>query len=139
MEDAELRAALETYGLALDRLDIEIAQMPPQPGRTARWLSRLWKRLPAIDWLLGQFAMVWLGRPIMDALDGFAAAANGLLLIAPPSLLDPLEEMGVLLGRFAGRDASWNADWRRARARLLAAARCELALAAPEPSRPDAS
>jgi hypothetical protein len=122
----ELRVALTAYGYALDRLDIEIVQLPPKPGRMARFTSRQAARLPILDWLVGRLAMHSLGRPMMRALDEFAAAANRLTLVAPESMLQPMEKIGWLLSRIGQRDERWRANWRAARAELFAVARAQL-------------
>lgn len=55
-EDAkgELRSSLVAYGVALDRLTIQIEQLPQSHGIDENWSSRAIERLPTLNWVLGE-------------------------------------------------------------------------------------
>jgi hypothetical protein len=118
----ELAPVMAAYGYAIDRLEIEISQLPPSPSRTGATAAAV-ERLPTLDWSLGQLSRYTLGRPAMRALDGYAAAANRLLLVAPVGVLTAMEPFNALLATFAERDDEWTARWREARHAFALAAR----------------
>jgi len=120
---SELLAALVAYGAAIDRLDLKISQLPPQPGRVSRSSSALMTRLPTLDWLMGRLSTATLGRSTMKAVDELIYASNRLLLIAPESLFPPVESISNLLAGLEERDERWKADWQAAREDLAATSR----------------
>ena len=119
----ELRAALAAYGAALDRLSIKIEQLPQSHGVTENWTTRLVARWQTLDWLMGRLSLVTLGRGGMIALDEVLATTNRLLLIAPGPVLDEMERVSELLGRFDPLAANWEAEFNEARAAFASAAR----------------
>ena len=124
----ELAAAVAAFGYAVDRLMLEIGQLPPPPGRAATALSTRVARMPHTNWFTGQLARWSLGLPAMRALDGLMAAASRLSLVAPEALLPDVGLIPDLLGRLAQRDQEAVCELAGARARLLAASRAELGL-----------
>lgn len=101
---SELVTAVAAFGYAVDRLMLEIGQLPPRPGRASAALSRTVARMPHTDWFTGQLARWSLGRPAMRALDALMASANRLSLVAPEPLLADVGRIPELLGRLAQRD-----------------------------------
>jgi hypothetical protein len=120
----ELAAALAAYGHALDRLEIEIAQLPPAAGRVTEVTQTAVERwLPWFDWLLARIARFAVGREAYRALEAHSAAANRVVLVAPPPVLERVERISELLAQVERRDDRWKSEWRDARGALLAAAR----------------
>lgn len=119
----ELRAALQLYGYALDRVGQEIGQLPPKAGRLAQATQAAIGRTPQLDWSLGQLARHTLARPAMRALDEYNAAANRLLLIAPEDILAPVERLNQLLSEVEDRGEDWSTRWRSARIELAVVSR----------------
>ena len=124
----ELATAIAAFGYAVDRLTLEIGQLPPPPGRAATALTTAVTRMPHADWFTGQLARWSLGLPAMRALDRLMAATNRLSLLAPEALLPDVGRISELLGRLAHRDQEAVAELADARARLLTAARADLGL-----------
>lgn len=120
---AELLACLSAYGYALDRLELEMQQLPPGQGRLVRATQRALLRVPQLDWSIGQVGRHTLARPAMRAIDTYSAAANRLLLVAPEELLPSIERLNDLLTDVASRDADWKQRWRAARSEHALAAR----------------
>lgn len=120
---AELAAAMAAYGYAVDRLGLEISQLPLTPSRTGRAVAAAVERLPTLDWSLGQLSRHTLGRPGMRALDAYAAAMNRLILIAPKPVLAAAERVNALLATFEERSLNWATEWQEARDGFVLAAR----------------
>ena len=131
--DDELRSALAAFGYAVDRLQIELDQLPPAPGRSNRWVLSRIERARELDWLLGQVSRHTLGRPALRAVDGLMAASNRLVLVAPEEILHVVEAIHVLVGQVNDRDEAWRQRWIAARGELLRLAR--LHTGAPLPAR----
>jgi len=125
---SELSAAVASFGHAVDRLMLEIGQLPPSSGRTGVTLRSAVERRPYANWIVGQLTRWSLGLPAMRALDGLMAATNRLSLVAPEPMVRDVGRIPALLGRLAQRDQRAVAELDSARARLLAAARSELGL-----------
>lgn len=120
---AELAAAMAAYGYAVDRLGLEIGQLPPTPSRAGRATAAVVGRLPTLDWSLGQLSRHTLGRPGMRALDAYTAAMNRLMLIAPKPVLTAVERVNGLLAMFENRSPNWSTEWQEARNDFAIAAR----------------
>jgi hypothetical protein len=120
---SDLAGALQAYGYAADRLRLELGQLPPTPGRLGAALQSTAARLRTLDWSLGQVSRHTIGRAGMRALDTYTAAFNRLILIAPSSVLTPMEALNDLLGRVESRDEAWEEAWSTARAALAHAGR----------------
>jgi hypothetical protein len=119
----ELRAALTAYGVALDRLNLRIEQLPQSHGIEENWTTRLVARWRTLDWLLGRISLATIGRGGMIALDEVIAATNRLLLVAPRSILAKMDRLSDLLGRFDPFAANWKHEFKEARAVFTGAAR----------------
>lgn len=112
----ELRAALAAYGAALDRLNLRIEQLPQAHGIKENWTTRLVALWPILDWLMGRLSVATVGRGGMIALDEMIAATNRLLLVAPGPVLDDMEHLSELIGRFDPAAKEWKDEWKEARA-----------------------
>jgi len=121
--EGELRTALSAYGAALDRLTIQIEQLPEAHGIEEDWTTRLLGKLRTLDYLMGRLSTATIGRAAMRAVDEVIAATNRLLLVAPESVLDAMQEVSELIGRFEPGSESWRDDWRSARGGVSRAAR----------------
>lgn len=127
---ADLAAALQAHGYAADKLGLEIGQLPP-PALGARRTQAAIARIPLLDWWIGQLARHTLARPALRSLDGYMAASNRLVLVAPRELLEPVQQLNELLTRVETRqtqwhpgwDIEWQADWNAARRAVVNAAR----------------
>jgi hypothetical protein len=123
----ELAAALMAFGYAVDRMGLEVGQLPPAPSRLNRRLNAGLTRVRMLDWLVGQASRHSLGRPAMRALDGLMATHNRLMLVAPVPVLEAAERIHELLGRVEDRDEEWKTRWQLAREQLLVASQNALA------------
>jgi hypothetical protein len=119
----ELATALSSFGHALDRMELEIGQLPPAASEGARVLEWVLARFSTLEWMIGQASRHSVGRPALRALDGYLIAANRLLLVAPNPVLEVLEDLSALLARISQRDETWQVEWRRARERFVVVAR----------------
>lgn len=128
-ERGELSAALIQYGYALDALNIEIQRLPRRT-RLARLGERAINsdRMPNLNRLIEWVFTKTIGRDGQRAIDRLIATTNRLVMVAPKTLLDPIERISSLLGRVEERDQSWDRDWAAARADVLTAARAHLRL-----------
>jgi hypothetical protein len=120
---SELRASLVAYGAALDRLTLQIEQLPQSQGIDENWTTRAVEQLPTLNWLIGRLSTATVGRSAMRALDEVIAATNRLILIAPESILDAMQRPSELIGQFEPAASSWKKEWREARASFAAASR----------------
>ena len=64
-----------------------------------------------------------LGRRTTRAVDLYNAALSRLLLVAPESVLRPVEAINELVAQADTRDASWEQEWSAARGAFTSAAR----------------
>jgi hypothetical protein len=122
-ERRELRSCLAAYGAALDRLTIQIEQLPQSHGIDENWSTRAIELLPTLNWVLGRLSTATVSRGGMRALDEFLATTNPLTLIAPDSVLEAMERISELIGRFDPGASGWRREWREARVGFSAAAR----------------
>jgi hypothetical protein len=119
----ELRAALGAYGAALDRLSLRIDQLPQSHGVKEGSMTKFVAKWPAIDWLIGRISVATIGRSAMIAIDEVIAATNRLSLVAPGSVLEAMERLSQLIGRFDPAAATWKDEWKDARAVFSGTAR----------------
>jgi hypothetical protein len=119
----ELATALSSFGHALDRMELEIGQLPPVTREGMRVSERVLARFSTLEWVIGQASRHSVGRPALRALDGYSIAANRLLLVAPNPVLEVLEELSALLARISRRDEAWQVEWRQARENFVVVAR----------------
>ncbi|HEU5105622.1 MAG TPA: hypothetical protein VFU11_07245 [Solirubrobacterales bacterium] len=120
---SELVGALAAFGTAIDRLDVQIAQLPPPPGRVARSMRGATEHLRTLDWLMGRISTATLGRGAMKAVDELIYVSNRLMLLAPATLMPEIQAMNGLIERVELRDEQWRAEWRSSRESLAAASR----------------
>jgi hypothetical protein len=125
-ERTELVTALQACGYAVTNLGLEIQQLPPATGAATVALSAASARLPMFDWTVGQISRRTAGRPTMRAVDLYNTALNRLLLLAPESILRPVEAINQLVRRAATRDDQWADEWSAACAAFTSAARDEV-------------
>jgi uncharacterized membrane protein len=95
-KSSELAAAVAVFGYTVDRLLLEIGQLPPSPGRAATALTTAVARMPHTDWLTGQLARWSLGRPAMRALDGLMAVALARQVSPMLASREPHHSLGPL-------------------------------------------
>ncbi|HVV91642.1 MAG TPA: hypothetical protein VHB53_14210, partial [Solirubrobacterales bacterium] len=50
----ELQTCLAAYGAALDRLTLQIEQLPQSHGIEENWMTSLVEKLPTLNWLIGR-------------------------------------------------------------------------------------
>ncbi|MBS1860985.1 MAG: hypothetical protein JSS68_04665 [Actinobacteria bacterium] len=120
---AELRTALAAYGAALDRLTMQIEQLPQAHGIEEDWTTELVGKVRTLDWLMGRLSTATIGRGAMRAIDEVIAATNRLILVAPESVLEAMQRISELIGGFAPESAGWKDEWREARAGFSRASR----------------
>lgn len=119
----ELRGALAGYGAALDRLTLRIDQLPQAHGVQEGWTNRAVARWPVLHWILGRISLATVGRGAMISIDEVIAATNRLSLVAPGSVLEGMERLSQLIGRFDPTTAAWRDEWKDARAAFAGSAR----------------
>jgi hypothetical protein len=122
-EKVELREALVVYGAILDRLSLQIAQLPRAAGVKEGWMNRLIARWPELDWVMGRLSTATLGRGVMRTIDELLTATNRLILIAPHSVLAASEEINRLLENLRPGSAEWKREWQEGREGLVKASR----------------
>lgn len=111
----ELRTALAAYGAALDRLTLRIDQLPQAHGIEEDWMTRLVARWRTLDWLMGRLSVATIGRGAMRTVDEVIAATNRLMLIAPGPVMERMQILSELIGRFDPGGADWREEWQAAR------------------------
>lgn len=119
----ELRVALAAYGAALDRLTLRIDQLPQAHGIEEDWTTRLVARWRSLDWLMGRLSVATIGRGAMRAIDEVISTTNRLLLVAPDPVLESMETLSELIGRFDPSGSNWRDEWREARTAFAQASR----------------
>jgi hypothetical protein len=111
----ELRTALAAYGAALDRLTLRIDQLPQAHGIEEDWTTRLVARWRVLDWLMGRLSVATVGRGAMQAVDEVIATTNRLMLVAPGPVMEAMQMLSELIGRFDPSGANWREEWQAAR------------------------
>jgi len=119
----DLASALAAFGYAIDRLRIELGELPPPPGITSRRMNRALSRLPTADWWLRQATRHTLARPGRRAYDGVIATTNRLLLVATEEIVGTVHDVHALLEDPKPHEEEWRADWTRVRAEVVRASR----------------
>lgn len=79
-----------------DLIGLELARQP-QPGRSARTVNRLVRRLPQIDYTSGRLDERIFTPHLRVLLERFSAASNRLALIAPEPVLEIIDELAGLM------------------------------------------
>ncbi len=115
----QLVVRMTAFAAALDALTTEIHGLPEFVSpRTRRWMDRLERSLPRIDYLVGRLAQVLWGREVRRSIDRLQVAVCELMPIAPPAVADQLALIFELLGDYeqaqlgdgragAGSKAQW--------------------------------
>ncbi len=80
-------------------------------------------RWRAFDWVMGRISVATVGRGGMRAIDEVLAATNRLMLVAPDSVLEPMQILSDLISRFEQGDEMWRDEWRIARNEFAKASR----------------
>jgi hypothetical protein len=111
----ELRSALAAYGAAIDRLTLKIHQLPQAHGIEEGRSNKLVARWPTLDWVIGRLSVATVGRSTMRVVDEVIVATNRLILVAPEQILETMQTVTDLVGRFAPADEDWKRDWQEAR------------------------
>ncbi|PTL60247.1 hypothetical protein [Paraconexibacter algicola] len=125
-EAGELAAVVSAVNHALDRLELELRQLPPDVASRSKDLTdRALERTPLLAWAIAQASRHTVGRPAMLALDGYSAAASRLLLAGPEPVLHALAPINDLLADVEHRDGEWWVAWRGARGELIRVARVQ--------------
>lgn len=119
----ELRTALVAYGAALDRLTVQVDQLPQSHGIEEDWMTRLVARWRTLDWLMGRISVATVGRGAMRAIDEVISATNRLMLVAPEPVIETMQILSELIGRFDPGEAQWREDWKAARTAFAKAAK----------------
>jgi hypothetical protein len=119
----ELRTSLAAYGAALDRLTLQIEQLPQSQGIDENWITSLVEKLPTLNWLIGRLSMATVGRGAMGAVDEVIATTNRLVLVAPETILEAMQRGSELIGQFDPSAARWRDEWQEARVNFSAASR----------------
>jgi hypothetical protein len=119
----ELRTALAVYGAALDRLTLQIDQLPQVHGIEEGWTTRLIARWQTLDWLMGRLSVATVGRSAMRAVDEVISATNRLMLVAPGPVMETMQITSELISRFDPSGVNWREEWQGARAAFASASR----------------
>lgn len=117
--DARLQSALTRFGYALDRLHLEVMQLPRQTTRWDRVTSVPLERLPTANWVVGLLSRRLLGQETWRALDLYLQSTTEVMVLAPADMTDTLARAHELLESLARRDDAWHASWLAVRSDLL--------------------
>jgi hypothetical protein len=118
-----LKGALVEYLAALDALTLELMDQPPPPVPTVidRSFDRLVDKL-GLAWTLTVIVRILrrvaYGNRPYELTDRLAAASAHLRLVAPPAVLDLMQQLDVLFRKFEHRDETWRAEWESTREQL---------------------
>ncbi|HEX6689093.1 MAG TPA: hypothetical protein VF085_10585 [Solirubrobacterales bacterium] len=123
LDKGELRTSLAAYGAALDRLSLQVDRLPQAHGIEEGWTTRLVALWPTLDWLMGRLSVATIGRGAMQAVDEVIAATNRLMLVAPQPVMETMQIISELIGRFEPAGAGWRGEWQDARAAFARASR----------------
>lgn len=115
----DLAASLAAFGFAVDKLALELDNLPRPAGAATQQVNWLVRRLPTLDWWLGQVTRYTLASPGLRAYEGLMAATNRLLLVAPEAIVMCVRRIHALLEDPRPHEDEWKDDWARARADLL--------------------
>jgi hypothetical protein len=111
----ELRSALAAYAAAIDRLTLKIHQLPQAHGIEEGRSNRLVARWRTLDWVIGRLSVATVGRSTMRVVDEVIVATNRLILVAPEPVVETMQALTDLVGRFEPASEDWKRDWQEAR------------------------
>ncbi len=114
-DKGELRSALVAYGAAIDRLTLKIHQLPQAHGIEEGRSNRLVARWRTLDWVMGRLSVATVGRSTMRVVDEVISATNRLILVAPEPIVETMQAISDLIGRFEPASEDWKRDWQSAR------------------------
>lgn len=90
-------------------------------------MTRLITRWRALDWLIGRLSVATVGRGAMAALGEVISATTRLMLVAPAPVMEAMEVLSELIGRFDPGGSSWREEWQAARTAFAEVSRLALA------------
>jgi len=96
-------------------LTLKIQQLPQAHGVEEGWSNRLIARWRTLDWIMGRLSVATVGRSTMRVVDEVIAATNRLILVAPEPILEAMQAISDLIGRFEPGGEDWQQEWQGAR------------------------
>jgi hypothetical protein len=114
-DKGELRSALAAYSAAIDRLTLKIHQLPQAHGIEEGRSNKLIARWRTLDWSIGRLSVATIGRSTMRVVDEVIVATNRLILVAPEPIVEAMQAISDLIGRFEPASEDWKRAWQEAR------------------------
>jgi len=95
----------------MDRLTLKIHQLPQAHGIEEVRSNRLVARWRTLDWVIGRLSVATVGRSTMRVVDEVIVATNRLILVAPEPIVEAMQTISDLVGRFEPASEDWKRDW----------------------------